>query len=126
MLINQYAGSGGDILPFLFSERKIGTIIGKRTWGGLVAGSGPPGPLMDGGDVSSPGMAFLSKNGKWMVENVGVPPDIDITNHPGDVIKGIDSQLEKAVQLILDELKKNPAKKARIPKYPDKTIKKNK
>jgi len=124
MLINQYAGSGGDILPFLFSEQKIGTLIGKRTWGGLVAGSGPPGPLMDGGGVASPGMAFLSKNGKWMVENVGVPPDIDITNHPGDVIKGIDAQLEKAVQVALEEIKKNPAKTVKIPEYPDKTIKK--
>jgi tricorn protease len=79
---------------------------------------------MDGGGVASPGMAFLSKNGKWMVENVGVPPDIDITNHPGDVIKGIDAQLEKAVQVALEEIKRNPAKKVKIPKYPDKTIKK--
>ena len=79
---------------------------------------------MDGGYVASPGMAFLSKNGKWMVENVGVPPDIDITNHPGDVIKGIDSQLEKAVQVALEELKKNPPREAKIPEYPDKTIKK--
>jgi len=106
---------------------KVKTILTEKekTWGGLVAGSGLSGPLMDGGNVSSPGMAFLSKNGKWLVENVGVPPDIDITNHPGDVIKGIDSQLEKAVQVVLDELKKNPAKTVKIPKYPDKTIKKD-
>ena len=77
MLINGYSASGGDALPYYFRKRKLGTIIGTRTWGGLIGISGNP-DLMDGGNVSAPQFRFLDTEGMWAVEGVGVPPDIDV------------------------------------------------
>lgn len=116
MLIDETAGSGGDLLPWMFRKFKLGKLIGKRTWGGLVGTLGFP-VLMDGGYVSAPNLAIWSEDG-WVVENVGVPPDIEVEQWPVDVIAGHDPQLEKAIEVIMEELKKNPSKKMKRPPYP--------
>jgi tricorn protease len=118
MLINELAGSGGDAMPWFFRKAKVGALIGKRTWGGLVRASGPPG-LMDGGFVTSPNGAVYGLNGEWEVENVGVAPDIEVEFDPAMWRQGRDPQLEKAVEWCLEELKKNPPKEYKRPDYPN-------
>jgi len=109
MLINEYAGSGGDAMPYYFKQQKIGKLIGKRTWGGLVGITGYP-PLMDGGYVTAPSVGFVDINGEFRVENEGVAPDIEVEWTPAEVIAGHDPQLEQAVAYLLEELRKNPKK----------------
>lgn len=104
MIINEYAGSGGDAMPYYFRKRGIGKLIGKRTWGGLVGITGYP-PLMDGGYVTSPSVAFVDTDGEFSVENEGVAPDIEVEQTPALVIQGHDPQLEAAVKHLLEELK---------------------
>ena len=116
MLINENAGSGGDLLPYMFHKFGLGKLIGKRTWGGLVGTLGFP-VLMDGGGVTAPNLAIWTEDG-WIVENEGVPPDIEVEQWPADLIAGRDPQLEKAIQVIMEELKKNPPKKPKRPPYP--------
>ena len=117
MIINEYAGSGGDAMPFYFRERAVGPLVGKRTWGGLVGIGGEP-LLMDGGYVTAPSFAAFGKEGKWLIENEGVPPDYEVEMAPSLVVQGRDPQLEKAVELVLEALKKNPPKKTSRPPYP--------
>jgi tricorn protease len=117
MLINGYSSSGGDALPYYFRERKLGTLIGTRTWGGLIGISGNPG-LMDGGTISAPQFRFLDNTGQWAVENAGVSPDIEVVDRADLVVAGHDPSLEKAVQVLLDELAKNPPKKVTVPPAP--------
>jgi tricorn protease len=121
MLIDENAGSGGDYLPYLFRKEKLGTIIGKTTWGGLVGILGFP-EFIDGGVVTAPNLAFYDENG-FGIENVGTPPDIEVEQWPVDVIMGKDPQLEKAIQVLLEQLKKNPVKKLKTPAYPIKVRK---
>jgi tricorn protease len=83
MIINESAGSGGDALPYYFHLRKIGPLVGKRTWGGLVGTTGVP-QTIDGGGITAPGLAFYDLNGKWAVENEGIAPDIDVEYTPAD------------------------------------------
>jgi tricorn protease len=116
MLIDETAGSGGDLLPWMFRKFKLGPLVGKRTWGGLVGTLGFP-SLMDGGRVTAPNLAIWTEDG-WVVENVGVPPDIEVEQWPADVIAGKDPQLEKAIEIIMEELRKNPPKRAKRPPYP--------
>lgn len=116
MIINETAGSGGDMLPWMFRKFKVGTLVGKRTWGGLVGMLGFP-ELMDGGYVTAPNLGIWTKDG-FVVENVGVPPDVEVEMWPEEVIQGKDPQLEKAIQIALDELKKNPPDKPERPPYP--------
>ncbi len=118
MIINEYAGSGGDAMPLYFRRRGIGKLIGKRTWGGLVGIYDYP-PLMDGGTVTAPRLAIFSPDGTWEVENEGVPPDIEVEMTPKLVIEGRDPQLEKAVEVVLEELEAHPVKKAPRPPYPN-------
>ncbi len=118
MLINEIAGSGGDAMPWFFRKLKVGALVGKRTWGGLVRASGPP-SLMDGGGVTSPNGAVYGLNGEWEVENIGVPPDIEVEFDPALWRQGRDPQLEKAVEWCLEELKKNPPKEYKRPAYPN-------
>jgi len=118
MLANEYSGSGGDYLPYLFRRYGIGPLIGKRTWGGLVGYSSYP-ILMDGGSVTAPNFAFYTPEGKWEIENRGVAPDIEIDLDPKAWREGHDVQLEKAVNYLMDELKKNPPKEPVRPPYPD-------
>jgi tricorn protease len=118
MLINEYAGSGGDSMPYYFRRAKLGPLIGKRTWGGLVGFYAPVPRLVDGGAVSAPNRGFWTPEGKWEVENYGVAPDIEVDQDPRQVRQGHDPQLEKAVAVLLDELKKNPLPVHRKPPYP--------
>lgn len=119
MLIDETAGSGGDYLPYLFRRNNLGTLVGKRTWGGLVGVLGYP-EFIDGGIVTAPNVAFYNEEG-FGIENVGTPPDIEVEQTPKDVIAGKDPQLEKAIELILQQLKENPPKTLKTPAYPDKT-----
>lgn len=107
MIINEMAGSGGDLMPYMFKFRKIGPLVGKRTWGGLVHTADTP-PFVDGGSAIAPRGGFFTKEGRWAVENEGVAPDIDVENWPKDVIAGRDPQLERAVEEALRLLKANP------------------
>jgi tricorn protease len=116
MLINETAGSGGDLLPYMFRKFGLGKLIGKATWGGLVGTLGYP-ILMDGGYVSAPNVAIWDEDG-WVVENVGVPPDIEVEQTPAEVIAGHDPQLEKAIEVILEELEANPPPVMERPPYP--------
>ncbi len=117
MLINHSAGSGGDALPYYFRKLKLGTLIGTRTWGGLIGLSGQP-PLLDGGSMNVPTFRFLDVDGKWAVEGEGVAPDIEVIDRPDEVAKGRDPSIEKAVEVLLEELKKNPQVPIQIPPAP--------
>jgi tricorn protease len=117
MIVNEYAGSGGDALPWYFRRAGIGPLIGKRTWGGLV-GIGAYPRLIDGGSVTAPNFAFWNPDGKWDVENHGTDPDIEVEFDPKAWREGRDPQLEKAVQLALAALEKNPPPRHKKPAYP--------
>jgi tricorn protease len=117
MLIDETAGSGGDMLPWMFRKFGMGKLIGKRTWGGLVGTLGFP-VLMDGGGVTAPNLAIWTPEGGWVVENEGVPPDIEVEQLPAELIGGRDPQLEKAIQIVMEELKKNPPPAVKRPPYP--------
>ncbi|HET7696150.1 MAG TPA: PDZ domain-containing protein [Vicinamibacterales bacterium] len=110
MIINEMAGSGGDLMPYMFSRRKIGPLVGKRTWGGLVHTADTP-PFIDGGSMIAPRGGFFDRSGKWALENEGVPPDIEVENWPKDVIAGRDPQLERAVAEAMRLLKEKPVQR---------------
>ena len=107
MLINEWAGSGGDAFPYYFREMGAGTLVGKRTWGGLIGISGNP-PLVDGGEVTAPTFSFWNTKGAWDVENRGVSPDVEVENTPTDLAKGRDPQLDKAIEIVLEQLQQHP------------------
>jgi len=113
MIINESAGSGGDALPYMFHLRKIGPLVGTRTWGGLVGTLGFPSTI-DGGGITAPNLAFYDLSGKWAVENEGIAPDIEVEYTPAAVIKGTDPQLERAVQEGMRLLEQNPVR--RVPR----------
>jgi tricorn protease len=121
MIIDETAGSGGDMLPWMFRKYNVGTLVGKRTWGGLVGILGFP-EFIDGGSVTAPNVAIWTKDG-FVVENTGVAPDIEVEQLPSEVIKGSDPQLEKAIRVALDELAKNPPEAPVRPPYPVKVRK---
>jgi tricorn protease len=118
MIINEYAGSGGDLMPWYFRRLKIGPLIGKRTWGGLVGIGGYP-SLLDGGGVTAPHFAFWNPDGTWDVENHGVDPDIEVEMDPKAWRQGKDPQLEKAVEVVMEALRRNPLPKHQKPAYPN-------
>jgi tricorn protease len=118
MIINEFAGSGGDAMPWYFRRAEVGKLIGERTWGGLVGLSGYP-DLMDGGTVFAPNFAVWNPNGTFDVENRGVAPDIEVQLDPAAVRQGHDPQLEKAIEVVMQELKANPPKEYKRPPYPD-------
>lgn len=120
MLINHYSSSGGDAFPFFFRKRGLGTIIGTRTWGGLVGISGNP-SFVDGGFFNVPSFGFVNTEGEWDVEGVGVAPDIEVWDRPEQIVQGKDPCIEKAVEVLLEELKKNPPKSVTTPKAPDRS-----
>jgi tricorn protease len=120
LMINEFAGSGGDMFPWLFRHDKIGPLIGKRTWGGLVAVQ--PIALADGGTYTAPDFAFYDHvAGKWDVENWGVAPDIDVDLDPYLWRKGIDSQLQRSIEEINKMLAKYKPADHKRPAYPDRT-----
>ena len=83
MLINDYAGSGGDAMPWFFRQERLGPLVGTRTWGGLVGITGYP-PLMDGGSVTAAAFGIMDRDGRWVVENEGVAPDVEVIEWPKD------------------------------------------
>src|SRR5262249_430961 len=106
MIINESAGSGGDALPYYFRLRKLGPLVGTRTWGGLVGTLGVPATI-DGGGITAPSLAFYDLTGKWAVENEGVPPDVEVEYTPADGIKGHDPPTEPSVREALKLLDQN-------------------
>ncbi|HEV2177432.1 MAG TPA: PDZ domain-containing protein [Terriglobia bacterium] len=118
MIINQFAGSGGDAMPWYFRKAGIGPLVGVKTWGGLVGIGGYP-VLMDGGRVTAPRWAIYGLKGHWEVENHGIAPDVEVEMDPKLVREGHDPQLERAVQVALALLKKNPPATFERPPYPD-------
>ena len=118
MIINQFAGSGGDAMPWYFRKAKLGPLVGMKTWGGLV-GIGNYPDLIDGGAVTAPRWAFYGSDGAWEVENHGIAPDVEVDQDPQLVREGHDPQLEKAVAIAMADLKKNPSSKVKRPAYYD-------
>ena len=116
MLIDENAGSGGDLLPWMFRKFGLGKLVGRPTWGGLVGTLGFP-VLMDGGSVTAPNLGIWTEDG-FVVENVGVPPDVEVEQWPADVIAGRDPQLEKAIEIALEELERNPPPTHERPPFP--------
>lgn len=116
MITDETAGSGGDMLPWMFRKFKVGTLVGKRTWGGLVGILGFP-EFIDGGSVTAPNVGIWTKDG-YIVENVGVAPDIEVEQTPADVIAGKDPQLDKAIEIAMKQLSENPQTEPVRPPFP--------
>jgi tricorn protease len=117
MLINGYAGSGGDALPYYFREQGLGRIFGTTTWGGLIGLSGNP-QLADGGSLSTPAFRFIDTEGRWAVEGTGVDPDVEVVDSPEALARGEDPSLEAAVKYLMEELRRNPPKRVTAPPPP--------
>lgn len=115
MLINGRSSSGGDAFPDYFRKMKLGPLMGMTTWGGLIGYSGSP-RFVDGGGFAIPQFAYVNTEGEWDVEYYGVKPDIEVFDEPGLIQAGRQPMIEKAVEYILEELKKNPPKKIKKPK----------
>jgi len=106
-LTNRQAGSGGDMLPMEFQMHKMGPVIGTRTWGGLVGVSMWIG-LIDGGGMSAPDYRVYDPDGRWIVENEGVTPDIEVDLHPAEMARGYDAQLMKGIEYLMQKIKEDP------------------
>ena len=119
LLFNKYSASDGDLFPYQFKKHKIGTTIGMRSWGGVVGIRGSL-PFIDGGSLTRPEFAPFDENGNWVIEGYGVDPDIVIDNDPAREFEGVDDQLNKAIEVILEQMKDYPDIPA-IPAWPDKT-----
>ena len=104
-------------MPYTFRQAKLGTLVGKKTWGGRVGVGGYP-SLLDGSSVTAPHWALWFPNGKWDVENIGVSPDVEVEMDPKAWREGRDPQLEKAIEIVLKELKKNPPSRLTRPPFP--------
>jgi tricorn protease len=119
---NHYAASDGDIFSYMFKHYKLGPLIGERTWGGVRGIRGEI-PLMDGGYITRPEFAMYGLDSKWLVENHGVQPDVVVDNPPDLVLKGQDPQLEKAVEMLMEQIKANPktlpSRPPDLPAYPE-------
>lgn len=119
MLINGLSSSGGDAFPYYFRKLKLGTLIGTRTWGGLIGISGNPG-LADGGSILAATFRFMSTEGEWKVENEGVAPDIEVIDRPELIAAGKDPSIEKAVEVLLGQLPASPRPRLQAPPAPSK------
>lgn len=104
MLINENAGSGGDMMPYMFRHKGLGKLVGRTTMGILVGISGYP-SLIDGGRITSPNFGIYDTNGKWIIENEGVAPDIFVEQTPKELLEGKDPQLERTVKQLQEEMK---------------------
>ncbi len=118
MIINEMSGSGGDALPWYFRKAGLGPLIGKTTWGGLVGIGGYP-ELLDGGYVTAPRAAIYGLKGEWEVENHGVAPDIEVDLDPAAYRQGHDAQLDKAIEVVMQQLKERPLPQYPRPAYPN-------
>jgi tricorn protease len=119
-LINENSASDGDIFPWMFQKAKLGPVIGKRSWGGVV-GITDHGPLIDGGRVNVPEFGHADADGKWAVEGHGVDPDIVVENDATSILAGKDPQLERGVAEVLKALQSKPMKLPGRPADPVKT-----
>lgn len=117
MIINENAGSGGDMMPYMFRHKGLGKLVGRTTMGILVGISGYP-PLLDGGSITSPNFGVFDLKGNYIIENEGVAPDIFVEQLPKDLLEGRDPQLERTVQLLLEEIKTYPYQEVKKPKDP--------
>jgi len=120
MLINGWSGSGGDAFPYYFRKAGLGPLVGTRTLGGLIGIGGNP-KLVDGGFVTAPSYAFWNSDGNWEIEGYGVEPDYEIINAPHELADGHDRQLNKAIEIILEQLEKHPTKRPKRPSYPNRS-----
>jgi tricorn protease len=120
VLIDETAGSGGDLFPWMFRKYGLGPLIGQRTWGGLVGILGYP-VLMDGGTITAPNLAIWTPDAGFTVENEGVAPDIAVEQTPSEVAAGRDPQLLAGVAYVMEQLRKNPPAQAARPPAPDKS-----
>jgi tricorn protease len=120
MLINGWSGSGGDAFPTFFREKKLGPLVGERTWGGIIGISGVP-ELIDGGGVTVPTFRQYDPDGRWFAEGHGVDPDIQVVQDPAQLAKGVDQQLEAGIQEALRQLQQHPIATPKRPAYEDRT-----
>ncbi len=120
MLINGYSSSGGDAFPYFFRKTGAGKLIGTRTWGGLVGISGNA-RFVDGGYMSVPMFGIYDETGNWIIEGVGVSPDIEVIDRPEALAAGRDPGVEKAVEILMDELNNNPRQRVKAPAEPDRS-----
>jgi tricorn protease len=102
-ILDEYSSSDGDIFPYMFRQAKLGPLVGKRSWGGVVGISGGV-PLIDGGSISVPGSGLASVDGQWVIEGHGVDPDVEVENDASSVLAGKDPQLERAVQEVMKQM----------------------
>ncbi len=116
-LINEYSASDGDIFPYYFKKYRLGELIGTRTWGGVIGIRGYT-PLIDGGYITRPEFGLLSDEGKWIIENRGVEPDIYVDTLPSDQAQGIDPQLDKAIEIVLQKIRQHPPQLPEPEPYP--------
>jgi tricorn protease len=119
---NEYAASDGDIFTYYFKHYKLGPVIGTRTWGGVRGIRGYI-PLVDGGYITRPEFAFYDLDSRWLIENHGVAPDIEVDNTPDQVMRGRDPQLERAIEVVMEKIRKEPRKlpppPPDLPAYPE-------
>jgi tricorn protease len=120
MLINGWSGSGGDAFPDFFKKAGLGPLIGTRTWGGLIGISGCP-SLIDGGSVTVPTFRMYNPDGTWFPEGHGVDPDIEVKEDPSSLAKGIDVQLQKAIEEVMMRIKAKPNLHPAIPSKEDRS-----
>jgi tricorn protease len=118
MIINEMSGSGGDALPWYFRKAGLGPLVGKKTWGGLVGIGGYP-LLLDGGYVTAPRAAIYGLKGEWEVENHGIAPDFEVDLDPAAYRQGHDAQLDKAIEVVMQQLKEHPLPQYPRPPYPN-------
>ena len=117
-LMNEFSASDGDLFPFQFKSYKLGKLVGKRSWGGVVGIRGSL-PLVDGGYLNKPEFSRFDLRGKeWIIEGHGVDPDIVVDNDPAKEFAGEDQQLERALKVVLEELKTKEKKLPSVPPYP--------
>jgi len=120
-LINGYSASDGDLFPYQFKKHNLGKLIGTRTWGGVVGIRGSL-PFIDGGDLRKPEFAHYNAEGTdWIIEGHGVDPDIEISNDPALEYQGTDQQLNKAIEVLLEDIRNNPKDYPKVPPFPDKS-----
>ncbi len=120
VLVNEDTGSDGENFADAVQTKKLAPVLGMRTWGGAV-GIELHQPLVDGGGTTPPQFGSIGINGQWAIEGVGVIPDIEVQNMPGDMLRGKDAQLETGVQYVLDQLREDPMELPSVPVYPDKS-----
>ena len=122
MLLNEFSASDGDIVAYRFKKYKLGPVIGKRSWGGVVGIRGSL-PLLDGGFLNRPEFSRYDTEGKhWIIEGHGVDPDIVVDNDPAREFAGIDDQLERAIEVIKKALREHPVRLPPPPPWPDKIV----